>query len=288
MKSFNWTKIPPVKYSESIWKSLDEEKIHTTLKGETYAEFEELFAAREIRDSFFPIKDDTTVHISPKEIRFLDSKRSQSISIILLIIDIMLKAIKLDPRTIKNAILTLDTNTLPRFALKELLKLIPTEDEIASLKQHESRAKNLASAERFMMEVSEIIFYEQKLKAMHFKIAFTEYEDDAVTMINALGKSSREVITNHKLKEVLRVNIFLFNFEIILALGNYMNAGQRGGAYGFKISSVLTMMDTKSSISTRRHTLLHYLDELIRKKFPKVSGFENELTYVEEGSKGNN
>jgi hypothetical protein len=34
----------------------------------------------------------------------------------------------------------------------------------------------------------------------------------------------------------LFINIFL---QIILALGNYMNSGQRGGAYGFKLNSIL-------------------------------------------------
>jgi Formin Homology 2 Domain len=142
----------------------------------------------------------------------------------------MLKAIKLDPKAIKKAILTVDTHTLPRFALVELLKLVPTEDELSILKQYESEPQNLASAERFMYEISEISKYESKLKAMHFKVSFAEYEDDAETMINALGKSAREVIDSEKFKEILR---------IILALGNYLNAGQRGGAYGFKLSSVL-------------------------------------------------
>jgi hypothetical protein len=71
-----------------------------------------------------------------------------------------------------------------------------------------------------------------------------------------------------------------------LALGNYLNTGNRGGAYGFKISSILKLTDTKSSIQGRKHTLLHYLTELIEKKFPKLLGFETELAHVEEGSKG--
>lgn len=36
--------------------------------------------------------------------------------------------------------------------------------------------------------------------------------------------------------------------EVVLAFGNYMNKGQRGNAFGFKVSSLNKLPDTKSSI----------------------------------------
>lgn len=36
--------------------------------------------------------------------------------------------------------------------------------------------------------------------------------------------------------------------EVVLAFGNFMNKGQRGNAFGFKISSLNKIADTKSSI----------------------------------------
>lgn len=36
--------------------------------------------------------------------------------------------------------------------------------------------------------------------------------------------------------------------EIVLAIGNFMNKGQRGGAYGFRVASLNKIADTKSSI----------------------------------------
>ena len=53
--------------------------------------------------------------------------------------------------------------------------------------------------------------------------------------------------------------------EIVLALGNYMNRGQRGNAKGFLISSLNNMVDTKSSLN-RHVTLLHYLVEVLEKR----------------------
>lgn len=49
LKSFNWTKLPPVKVKETIWSALDDEDVHKVMKGAGYDEIEELFAAREIK-----------------------------------------------------------------------------------------------------------------------------------------------------------------------------------------------------------------------------------------------
>lgn len=55
----------------------------------------------------------------------------------------------------------------------------------------------------------------------------------------ALSKASKEVLHSRNLKQLL---------EVVLAFGNYMNKGQRGNAYGFKVSSLNKIADTKSSI----------------------------------------
>ncbi|KAI8924051.1 hypothetical protein BC831DRAFT_467748 [Entophlyctis helioformis] len=266
LKSFNWTKLPPQKTKETIWGELDDEDIHKKLRGDGYNQFEELFAAKETKVADKPATSKEDLN---KEITFLDPKRSQNCNI-------MLKAVKLDPKLIKRAILTVDMDTLPRFVLAELLKFIPTDDEIAALKQYEKEVSKLANAERFMYEISEISHYERKLKAMHFNASFAEFEDDAETLINGLQKASEDVIGSKKFKELLKV---------ILALGNYMNSGARGGAYGFKLGSLLKLGDTKSTVQGRKHTLLHYLAEMIDTRFPNIQGFDKDLIHVEEGSK---
>ena len=206
-----------------------------------------------------------------KDITFLDGKRSQNCNI-------MLKAIKMDAKLIKKAINDVDTETLPRHILGELLKFIPTDEELNALKAVDAAdIKNLAFAEYFMYEISEIDKYGDKLAALYFKTSYGEYEDDADALIAWLQSASDDVMNSKKFKEILK---------IILALGNYMNAGQRGGAYGFKLNSILKMMDTKSSVVGRKHTLLHHLVDLIDKKFPKVRGFQNELKSTEDGAKG--
>ena len=61
-------------------------------------------------------------------------------------------------------------------------------------------------------------------------IGYGELEDDADAFIAWLHDASEDVLKSKKFKELLKV---------ILALGNYLNGGQRGGAYGFKLNSIL-------------------------------------------------
>lgn len=55
----------------------------------------------------------------------------------------------------------------------------------------------------------------------------------------AIRAGSKAVLHSKSLKQLL---------EVVLAFGNYMNKGQRGNAYGFKIASLNKIADTKSSI----------------------------------------
>lgn len=58
-------------------------------------------------------------------------------------------------------------------------------------------------------------------------------------VLSALSLASREVMQSKALTQLL---------EVVLAFGNYMNKGQRGNAFGFKVSSLNKLADTKSSI----------------------------------------
>ena len=66
----------------------------------------------------------------------------------------------------------------------------------------------------------------------------------------------QELHSSTKLRRIL---------ELVLAYGNFMNRGQRGNAFGFRVASLNKMVDTKSSIN-RRVTLLHYVITVMEKQ----------------------
>jgi hypothetical protein len=73
-------------------------------------------------------------------------------------------------------------------------------------------------------------------------------------------------------------------FEIILAIGNYLNGtGPRGGAHGFKLEILSKLADTKTA--DNKSTLLHYLVDFIAEEYPDLISFTEELNNVEIGAK---
>lgn len=84
--------------------------------------------------------------------------------------------------------------------------------------------------------------------------------------MQSIASASNSLKQSRKFKAVL---------EIVLAFGNYLNSNKRGPAYGFKLQSLDTLIDTKSS--DKRSSLLHYIVATIRAKFPELLNFESEL-----------
>lgn len=68
----------------------------------------------------------------------------------------------------------------------------------------------------------------------------------------------------------------------MLAFGNYLNSSKRGPAYGFKLQSLDTLLDTKST--DKRTCLLHYIVQTIRHKFPELLDFDTELFHIDKAA----
>lgn len=69
---------------------------------------------------------------------------------------------------------------------------------------------------------------------------------------------------------------------MVLAFGNYLNSSKRGPAYGFKLQSLDTLLDTKST--DKRMCLLHYIVSTIRQKFPELLNFDTELICIDKAA----
>ena len=93
--------------------------------------------------------------------------------------------------------------------------------------------------------------------------------------VHAVISASNSVKGSKKLRRVL---------EVVLAFGNYLNSAKRGPAYGFKLQSLDTLLDTKSN--DKRICLLHYIVETIKEKFPDLMNYDSELMYIDKASTG--
>ena len=71
--------------------------------------------------------------------------------------------------------------------------------------------------------------------------------------------------------------------EYILAIGNYMNGGTtRGEAWGFKLDSLLKLVDVKSSVDSKV-SLLHFVAENIDKEHAELI---EDFPHIEAATRG--
>ncbi|NWX99613.1 DAAM2 protein, partial [Nothoprocta ornata] len=279
LKSFNWSKLPENKLAGTVWTEIDDAKVFKILDLE---DLERTFSAYQRQQKEDAIDDTLSSRHKVKELSVIDGRRAQNCNI-------LLSRLKLSNEEIKRAILTMDEQEdLPKDMLEQLLKFVPEKGDIDLLEEHKHELDRMAKADRFLFEMSRINHYQQRLQSLYFKKKFAERVaevkpkvegkgDIHVCVLAAIRAGSKAVLQSSSLQQLL---------EVVLAFGNYMNKGQRGNAFGFKISSLNKIADTKSSID-KNITLLHYLITIVEKKYPKVLLLHEELRDIPQAAKVN-
>uniref|UniRef100_A0A672GG57 Dishevelled associated activator of morphogenesis 1b n=1 Tax=Salarias fasciatus TaxID=181472 RepID=A0A672GG57_SALFA len=253
------------KLEGTVWMEVDDAKVFKILDLE---DIEKTFSAYQRQQKE---EEDALTSKKVKELSVIDGRRAQNCNI-------LLSRLKLSNEEIKRAILTMDEQEdLPKDMLEQLLKFVPEKSDVDLLEEHKHELDRMAKPDRFLYEMSRINHYQQRLQALYFKKKFAERIAEIKPKVEALTKASKEILHSKNLKQLL---------EVVLAFGNYMNKGQRGNAYGFKVSSLNKIADTKSSID-KNITLLHYLITILEKKYPKVLMFQEDLTSISEAAKVN-
>uniref|UniRef100_A0A3B3WVE2 Dishevelled associated activator of morphogenesis 1b n=1 Tax=Poecilia mexicana TaxID=48701 RepID=A0A3B3WVE2_9TELE len=254
------------KLEGTVWMDVDDARVFKVLD---LVDIEKTFSAYQRQQK--EAEDDTLSSKKVKELSVIDGRRAQNCNI-------LLSRLKLSNEEIKRAILTMDEHEdLPKDMLEQLLKFVPEKSDVDLLEEHKHELDRMAKPDRFLYEMSRINHYQQRLQSLYFKKKFAERIAEIKPKIEALTKASKEILHSRNLKQLL---------EVVLAFGNYMNKGQRGNAYGFKVSSLNKIADTKSSID-KNITLLHYLITILEKKYPKVLKFQDDLQSVSEAAKVN-
>ncbi|XP_038636152.1 disheveled-associated activator of morphogenesis 1-like isoform X1 [Scyliorhinus canicula] len=279
LKSFNWSKLQENKLAETIWTEIDDLNVFKVLDLE---DIEKTFSAYQRQQDFFLSNHSKQKETEANEDSFNSTKKVKELSVIdgrrAQNCNILLSRLKLSNEEIKRAILTMDEQEdLPKDMLEQLLKFVPEKSDVDLLEEHKHEIERMAKADRFLYEMSRIPHYQQRLKSLYFKKKFAERIAEVKPKVEAIHLSSKEVLQSKNLKQLL---------EVVLAFGNYMNKGQRGNAYGFKLSSLNKIADTKSSIE-KNITLLHYLITILEKKYPKVVNIYDDLHSIPDAAKVN-
>lgn len=116
-----------------------------------------------------------------------------------------------------------------------------------------------------------------RLHNLNFKLTFTDMVQDIKPDIVAGTAACEEILRSKKFSRIL---------ELILMIGNYMNSGTKNDpAYGFEIPYLTKLSNTKDA--DNKQTLLHYLVDVVAKKFPDVLSFPDDLAHVDKASRVN-
>ncbi|KAJ4945521.1 hypothetical protein JOQ06_023205 [Pogonophryne albipinna] len=114
-----------------------------------------------------------------------------------------------------------------------------------------------------------------RLQATLFRLQFEEQMNNIKPDVVSVTAACEELSKSQSFTKLL---------EIILLVGNYMNAGSRNGkAFGFSISYLCKLRDTKTA--DLKQTLLHFLADVCQEQYPEIMGFADELVHVEKASR---
>ncbi|XP_039975314.1 protein diaphanous homolog 1 isoform X2 [Xiphias gladius] len=271
LKRANWSKIGAEDLSEnSFWTKANDEQFET---NELFAKLTLAFSSqtKTIKAKKEQEGGDDKKQVQKKkvkELKILDSKVSQNLSI-------FLGSFRLPYEEIKNAILEVNEKILTESMVQNLVKQLPGPEQLRVLGEMKDEYDDLAESEQFGVAISSVKRLMPRLQAILFKLQFEEQLNNIKPDVVSVTAACEEVRESKTFSRLL---------EIILLVGNYMNTGSRNGkAYGFSISYLCKLRDTKST--DLKQTLLHFLADVCQEHYPDVMSFPDELIHVEKASR---
>uniref|UniRef100_A0A8C9TFJ2 Diaphanous related formin 1 n=1 Tax=Scleropages formosus TaxID=113540 RepID=A0A8C9TFJ2_SCLFO len=270
LKRANWTKIGPEDLSEdSFWiKAKEEHFENNELFAKLTLTFSSQTKSKSKKDQDGSDDKKATQKKKVKELKVLDSKSSQNLSI-------FLGSFRLPYEEIKNVILEVNEKVLTENMVQNLLKQLPEAEQLNVLAELKDEYDDLTESEQFGVVISSVKRLKPRLSAILFKLQFEEQINNIKPDVVSVTAACEEMKNSENLAKLL---------QIILLVGNYMNAGSRNaGAFGFSISYLCKLRDTKST--DQKMTLLHFIADVCQEQHPEVMHFIEELIHVDKASR---
>ncbi|XP_062380249.1 protein diaphanous homolog 1 [Sardina pilchardus] len=268
LKRANWSKIGPEELKEnSFWTKVKEERFETS---ELLAKLTITFSSQTKTKKDQEGADEKKVAQKKKvkELKVIDGKTSQNLSI-------FLGSNRMPYEDLKNAILEVNEKVLTENMVQSLNKLLPEPEQLSVLAEMKDEYDDLAESEQFGVVISSVNRLKPRLSAILFRLQFEEQLNNLKPDVVAVSAACEEMRQSKAFSQLL---------ELILLVGNYMNAGSRNGkAFGFSISYLCKLRDTKSA--DQKQTLLHFLADMCLEEHPDVMHFADELIHVEKASR---
>ncbi|CAH1122122.1 unnamed protein product [Ceutorhynchus assimilis] len=273
LPTINWIALKPNQVRGTVFNELDDEKLFSYID---FGEFEEKFKIGAAGMLAGGGCETDGIHTfsskrfkKPEHITLLEHTRLRNIAI-------SRRKLEMSAEKVINAINSLDLKQLSLENVELLQRMVPTDQETKAYKEYAQEKKNiniLTDEDKFLLQLTKVDRISAKLTIMNYIGNFFDNFHLIQPQIHAVISGSNSVKSSRKLRSVL---------EIVLAFGNYLNSAKRGPAYGFKLQSLDSLLDTKST--DKRLCLLHFIVATIRQKFPDLLNFDSELQYIEKAA----
>ncbi|XP_066288519.1 FH1/FH2 domain-containing protein 3-like isoform X25 [Branchiostoma lanceolatum] len=199
------------------------------------------------------------------EVIVLDAKRSNQINIGLTNLP--------PPRTIKQAILNMDSVAMNREGIEMILKMIPSDEEKTRIQEAQMQNPDtpLGAAEQFLLTLSSISELTARLNFWAFKLDYETMEQEVAEPLMDLKEAMEQLKNNKTLRYILAT---------LLAIGNFLNGAQ---CKGFQLDYLAKVPEVKDTV--HKQSLLYHLCTMVMEKFPESTDLYSEIGAVTRSSK---
>ncbi|XP_072200892.1 protein diaphanous homolog 3 [Excalfactoria chinensis] len=267
MKRLNWSKIRPQEMTEScFWVKAEEDKYEN---ADMLCKLELTFCCQKrVKKDEEDFEEKKSIKKRIKELKVLDPKIAQNLSI-------FLGSFRVPYEEIKMMILQVDETQLSESMIQNLIKHLPEQEQLNALSKFRNEYNNLSEPEQFGVVMSNVKRLRPRLSAILFKLQFEEQVNNIKPDIMAVSAACEEIKKSKSFSKLL---------ELVLLMGNYMNAGSRNAqTFGYNLSSLCKLKDTKSA--DQKTTLLHFLVEVCEEKYQDVLNFVEDFQHLDKASK---
>ncbi|KAF5823151.1 putative formin, FH2 domain-containing protein [Helianthus annuus] len=264
LKALHWDKVKSSSEKAMVWDQLkfstsfqlNEEKIETLFRAKSSSTVAPNHSTNE------PVVRPMAAEMTQRT-RVLDPHKSRNIAI-------LLRAFNLTIDEVCECILQGNVDSLGSELLGSLLKMAPTMEEEAGLK--EMNGALFDPAEKFLKAVIDIPFAFKRVDAMLY-ISNFDNEVDYLKGSFDMIKSACQQLRNSRM--------FIKLLEAVLVAGNRLNTGtNRGDAQAFRLDTLLKLIDVKGIDG--KTTLLHFVVQEIARTEGRVSQVNQQSELCDE------
>ncbi|KAL0478379.1 hypothetical protein AKO1_008596 [Acrasis kona] len=202
-------------------------------------------------------------------VTFVDPAKANSIAL-------LLGYMRMSNEELAQAILDVDESKLTQSNIDALKDKTPTSDEMEAINNYDGDISMLAPTDKFYREVGQIPRLGARLNCWAFKFKFAAEIAQIQPDLETVTLACSEMINSKKFKEFL---------SVVLAVANFLNGKQNRMKenYGFQLSSLSKLRDTKSS--DNKTNLLQYIGVLCENKYPHLLELSSDFEHLEQATR---